>query len=139
MPVAYRFTLTLPAGMEKAAGDLGFKEVTTVTRRVLNRATVLTPVDTGRLRASLQMRVRRVGSSTTGEVFTTTAYAGAVHDGTKRATVIVPTRRKALRFVVDGKVVFAKRVVLPPRKGRPFLLRAVKEVAAQRGYRLVTR
>ncbi len=138
MPVAYRVTFTLNrAAADKAAGDAGFREVSTVTRRVFNRANVLTPVDKGRLRAGNQMRVRRVGHTTTGDVWNDTAYAGPVHDG-RRQTIIVPVRRKALRWVAGGQPVFARRVVQPARRGRPFLLRALKEVAATRGYQIVT-
>ena len=138
MPIAYRMTLKLnKTATDKAAGDAAFREVTTVTRRTFNRANVLTPVDKGRLRAGNQMRVRRIGNNSEGDIFNSTEYAGAVHDGRKQ-TIIVPSRRKALRWYVAGKPVFATRVVQPARRGRPFLLRALREVAASRGYQIVT-
>jgi hypothetical protein len=39
---------------------------------------------------------------------------------------------------LDGRVVFATKVTLPARKGRPWLRRALQEVAQQRGYRVTT-
>lgn len=135
MGVSYKLTLRIDQrAADKAGGDIAFREVTTVTRRVLNRGTVLTPVDTGRLRAANQMRVQRSGNTTVGEVWNGTEYARAVHNGTP-AQVIVPRRKKALRFVIDGEVIFARRVTLPARRGRPWLLRALREVGAAAGYR----
>lgn len=136
--VAYRLTLDLPsAAVAKLGRDVAHKEVATVTRRVFNRATVLTPVDTGLLRASNRMRVRRTSGGAEGEVWNDVEYGPAVHSG-HGPVVIRPKRAKALRFIVDGRVVFARRVTLPARRGRPWLLRALKEVAAQRGYRITT-
>lgn len=142
MAIAYRMTIKLDtASAGKAAADEAYREIVTVTRRVLNRATVLTPVRFGNLRAHNQMRTNR--AALTGEVFNDTQYAGAVHDGFKDPVVIVPKRpasrsgkkgRAALRFKVGGRVVFAKKVTIPPRRGRPFLYRALKEIATQRGY-----
>jgi phage gpG-like protein len=40
--------------------------------------------------------------------------------------VIVPKRKKYLRFVVDGKTVFAKRVVIPKR---PYIAPSIAEGA----------
>ena len=60
-------------------------------------------------------------------------YAGFVNDGTA-PHIIRPRRAQALRFVVGGRVVFAKVVHHPGTRGNPFLDRALREVAAQRGY-----
>lgn len=136
MGISFKLTLKIDrAAADKAGGDAAFREVTNVTRRVFSRANVLTPVDTGNLRAHNQMRVHRAGNTTTGEIFNDTAYARAVHGGSK-AVVIVPRTKKVLRFVVDGEVVFARRVTIPARRGRPWLLRALKEVGAQFGYQV---
>lgn len=56
-----------------------------------------------------------------------------VNDGT-RPHIIRPRRARALRFTVNGRVVFARVVNHPGTKPRPFLDRALREVAAQRGY-----
>lgn len=136
--VAYKLTLNLPPGaVMKAGRDLAHKEVTTVTRKVFNRATVLTPVRFGLLRSSNRMRVQKTATGSQGEVWNDAEYAPHVHNGSP-AVVIRPRRKRALRFFIDGRVVFATRVTLPARKGRPWLLRALKEVAAQRGYPITT-
>jgi hypothetical protein len=136
--MATHYTLTLDRGdINRLALTEAQREVTDVTRRVLNRANVLTPVKTGNLRAHNQSRVRVEGLIAVGEVFNETTYALAVHDGTKAHT-IRPVRKKALRFVVGGDVVFAKSANIPARRGRPWLLRALTEVALPQGYRLVT-
>jgi len=109
-------------------------ELETSARQVMNRAKVLAPVDTGRLRASIRIESRRTFTfRTVYTVGSDVEYAQAVHDGT-RPHVIRPVRAKALRFKVGGRVVYAKLVNHPGTKGRPFLDRALREVAAARGY-----
>ena len=110
--------------------------VTRVTRRTLNRSAVLAPVDTGNLRASGKMRVGGRGSLVVGEVEYTAKYAAAVHEG-RRALTIRPTRPGGkLRFVIDGRVVYATKVHQPARAGRPFLSTALAEVAGADGFRV---
>lgn len=60
-------------------------------------------------------------------------YAGFVNDGT-RPHQIRPKNASVLRFTVGGRVVYAKVVNHPGTRARPFLDRALREVAAQRGY-----
>jgi hypothetical protein len=63
------------------------------------------PVDTGRLRASINFEV----SGFSGRVYTNVDYAKYVEFGHRR--IIVPVRAKALRFYLRGVGwVFAKRV-----------------------------
>jgi hypothetical protein len=63
------------------------------------------PVDTGRLRASINFEV----SGLTGRVYTNVDYAKFVEFGHRR--IIVPVNAKALRFYLRGiGWVFAKRV-----------------------------
>lgn len=131
MPVAYKLTID-QRGATADARAIAYREVVSVTRRVYNRANVITPVRFGNLRAQNKMRTNR--GTLTGEVWNDTEYAGAVHDGS-RAYTVVPVRRKALRFKVAGRWVFAKRVHIPARRGRPWLHRAIKEVAVAGGYR----
>jgi hypothetical protein len=64
-----------------------------------------TPVDTGRLRASINFEV----SGLTGRVYTNVEYAKFVELGHRR--IIVPVSAKALRFYIRGVGwLFAKRV-----------------------------
>jgi|SRR6188474_776071 hypothetical protein len=126
------------AALQRVAATGAGRLVLSTTRRVLNRAKILTPVDTGTLRASQTMEVRTTGSASTGRVSTWINYALAVHEGVNHPVVIRPKRAKALRFVINGRVVYARKVTLPPRSGRPWLRTALVEVAVPAGF-VVTR
>lgn len=65
-------------------------------------------------------------------------YAGFVNDGTA-PHIIRPRRAQVLRFNVGGRTVYAKVVNHPGTRARPFLDRALREVAAARGYTFRTR
>jgi hypothetical protein len=115
--------------------DLAGKDVMRVTLRVLNRAKVTTPVDTGNLRASHQFRISSSSKKVKGEVFTKVKYALAVHEG-RRAVVIRPKNKQALAFVWHGQPMVRKWVHQPARRGRPWLRDALREVSAQEGYKM---
>jgi len=115
--------------------DLAGRDVTRITLRVLNRAKVLTPVDTGNLRASHQFRIKQSGNRVTGEVFTKVKYALAVHEG-RRPVVIRPKNKQALAFVWHGQPMVRKWVSQPARRGRPWMRDALREVATQEGYKM---
>lgn len=116
-----------------ASREAARSELTTGSRQVLNRARLLTPVDTGRLRASLRSTLNLGGDNPSFRVSTNVEYAPYVHDGT-RPHIIRPRRRQALRFRVGGMTVFAKVVHHPGTRARPFLDRALIEVARARGW-----
>jgi len=109
-----------------------------VTRGTFNRSQVLCPVNTGNLRATGQFSTQTQGLIVSGEVKYTARYAAAVHEG-RRALTITAKGNGRLRFVVDGRVVFARRVHQPARAGRPFLRTALVEVATREGLRVSTR
>jgi hypothetical protein len=109
------------------------RAVTKVVRRTLNRSAVLCPVDTGYLRASGKMNVGDRGLTIVGEVEYTARYAAAVHEG-RRALTIRAKGNGRLKFVVDGRTVYARQVHQPARAGRPFLTTALREVAAEEGF-----
>ena len=115
--------------------DLAGKDVTRITLRVLNRAKVLSPVDEGTLRASHQFRIKGTTGKVQGEVFTNVKYALAVHEG-RKATVIRPKNKQALAFVWRGRPRVRKWVHQPARPGKPWLRDALREVAAQEGYKM---
>jgi hypothetical protein len=117
--------------------DLAGRDVTRVTLKVLNRAKVKTPVDTGNLRASHQFKIKNVGEKITGEVFTNVKYALPVHEG-RRAITIYPKTKQALAFRWHGQPMVRKSVFQPARRGRPWLRDALREVAAQEGYKVQT-
>lgn len=109
-----------------------------VTRRTFNRSQVLCPVDNGTLRLSGGWNTYRVARSWRGEIEYTARYAAAVHNG-RRALTIRARGRKAMRFVVDGRVVYARSVHQPARAARPFLSRALVQIALPAGFRVVNR
>lgn len=117
--------------------DVVGKEVMRTTVKVLNRARVMTPVDTGNLRASHQFKLTRGANRITGEVFTKVKYALPLHEGVKART-IYPDKRKALKFTWHGQQFVRKSVSQPARKGRPWLRDALREVAVNEGYTMQT-
>lgn len=105
------------------------------TRRVFNRSQILVPVDNGILRASGGWRTFRVARSWRGEIEYTARYAAAVHNG-RRALTIRAKGKGRLRFVVDGRVVYARSVHQPARPARPYLGLALYQVAFPAGFRV---
>lgn len=114
--------------------DVG-KSVVKTTLKVLNRARVLTPVDTGNLRASHQFKIKNAANSIVGEVFTNVKYALPVHEG-RRAITIRPTDKQALAFRWHGQPMVRKSVYQPARRGRPWLRDSLREVATSEGYKM---
>jgi HK97 gp10 family phage protein len=122
------------AALSRSIQGASRRELEEAARQVVNRAKVLAPVDTGRLRASIRVESRR--TFTFRSVYTVGSnveYAGFVNDGT-RPHVIRPRNAQALRFRVGGRVVYARVVNHPGTRAKPFLDRALREVAASRGY-----
>lgn len=116
--------------------DVG-KDVVDTTIRVMNRAKVMCPVRTGTLRAAHNFKIRRALAKITGEVFNKVRYALPVHDGSKQH-VVYPTKKKALAFVWHGQPMVRRWVNIPAQPGRPWMRDALREVAAQRGYKMVS-
>jgi hypothetical protein len=102
--------------------------VTKVTKQILNRAKILAPVRTGRLRASGKMDIKITHFGPTGTVSFTVRYAHYVHDGT-RPHIIRAKNKKVLKFKVQGHVIYRPLVHHPGTRPRPFLTRALVEVA----------
>lgn len=125
------------AAIDDVVGDLAGKDVMRVTLKVLNRARVKTPVDTGNLRASHQFKLTKAAAGPTGEVYTMVKYALPLHEG-RRAVTIHPKTKQALAFRWHGRQFVRKSVTQPARRGRPWLRDALAEVAAAEGYRMGT-
>ena len=123
-------------GMD-AARDL----VLDMTRATLNRATVLTPVRTGRLRASNDMRLWETGLVAYGEVYNNLSYAAAVHNGAEARIIRAHDRNGgrpgALRFKQGGRVIYRREVRWPGTPPRPWLTTAMIQVAPQYGFAVV--
>lgn len=103
------------------------KPMTIAMRRDKDKSKIKILQDSGILRGSIAYKITEDG---TGVAVGTNKKYGEVHQfgGTSRipARTIVPKTAKVLRFVIDGKVVFAKRVKQKARTAiiprRPFLL-----------------
>ena len=98
------------------------------SRRVLAAARTLVGVRTGTLLTSIR---REEGVDARGRYIDVVAgvpgltdYLGFHHDGTG-PHIIRPRRRRALRFIAGGRVVFATRVRHPGTQGTFFLTRAL--------------
>lgn len=109
-----------------------------VTQDLLRRMTrvkfesrKLVRVRTGRLFSSIDTRVTALKSRTWVLVVAGgkgIGYTGYEHDGT-RPHEIRARRKKALRFILDGQVVFRKRVWHPGTTGTLFLTMALPYAA----------
>lgn len=105
--------------------------------QVLNRAKILAPVDTGRLRASGSVHYSSLfGFRPKATIVFNVDYARYVNDGT-RPHIIRPKNASVLRFVVGGRVVYARVVHHPGTRANPFLDRALREVVTGHGWRVV--
>lgn len=137
-----RHTLHLDKSALNAEGlRLARKKVNRVTRRTLNRSSVLVPVDNGPLRASGRAEPATTrGLVVVGAVVYDMEYAAAVHNGRRALTIRAKTRADGrqgmLRFTVNGRVVYAREVHQKARAGRPYLATALREVAAEEGFRV---
>ena len=150
-------THVLAVGVSMAA-----PHVAQTTRAVLNRARVLTPKRTGNLANAHQMTMRARRTFVAGRIENRVKYFMPVHDGSKahritakhkgalvfywkrvgmvtvvpkvprtRYTGVIKSKRKGVRFHI-GK----GYVNHPGTKARPFLMRALEEVATARGYKV---
>ena len=127
------------AALNRTFSATGRREGDAAARQVVARAKVLAPVDTGRLRASIRVERRSFfGLRQRWTVGSDVDYAPMVNDGTK-PHIIRPKRAKALRFKVGGKTVYAMVVHHPGTRARPFLDRALQDVARGRGYDITQR
>ena len=66
------------------------------------------------------------------------SYARAVHDGRPAITIRPKKGKKALRFKIGGRFVFARTVEQPARKGQPYLREGAAEVQ-RKGYDFLDR
>ena len=120
-------------GARISAREVGRREVTSMTRKVMNRATMLCPVDTGFLRAHHRMKIKDLKTRVKGEVINDAKYAAAVHDGSP-PHIIRARRKKALRFTVGGETIIVRAVRHSGAAGRPWLDKALV-VAVNEGWR----
>lgn len=110
----------------KKAPQIVSKELETATKDsakfILKTEKEEVPVKTAQLKRSITMEYRPISAS----IYPTVKYALPVHEGSK-PHVILPTRKKLLRFKVNGKWVFARKVKHPGNKANKFVERTVSK------------
>ena len=115
--------------------DVARRLVTRVVRQTQNRSKIQTPVDTGFLRGSHVSKIVVHGSKVIGTITVLAEYALPVHEGWQRTAPIRPVRKQALKFKIGGNTVIVKAVYAPASyPGRPFLRRALYQVAVPEGF-----
>lgn len=160
MPLKARIELDNAQVLSVAMGQTS-PVVAKVTRRALNRAEVLAPVDTGNLRASHSMTMKVSRTQCVGRVETRVKYATYVHNGTvphiiraRRAKAlvfnwkaqggirtVVPKKgrgRTGMRKGKNGAYLYISKgfVRHPGTKARPWLYRALRETATLEGFKV---
>jgi hypothetical protein len=101
-----------------------------VLAKVSGGSAALLNVKTGRLRDSIQIEGRtRVGGVTKGAVFAQDPqpYFYAHEKGHPSPYAIIATNARALRWMQEGKVRFAKQVTHPPIPAKRFFARTEEE------------
>lgn len=127
MPVSHRLdTAAVAALLRSPAGPVA-RDILRRGKRVEAAAKRLCPVDSGRLRSSIDTELRGSSAGPVARIGTNVEYAEAVHNGTgiygPKGAPIRPKRKKVLMFKVGGEVVFARSV--KGMKPRPFLVNAL--------------
>jgi hypothetical protein len=107
------------------------RELDRISLIVMNKARTLVGVRSGLLISTIR---REDGQGPTGRYVDVvagvpglTGYLGYHHDGTP-PHVIRPRRRKVLRFLSGGRVVYARHVNHPGSRGTHFLTRALDAI-----------
>lgn len=123
------------AQADRVARRSGTRLVTLATVRTHARTNVLTPVNTGNLRARNQMKVRSGSRRVRGVVWNSTRYAMSVHDGA-RPHIIRPRRKQALWWEgLDHPVAMVRH---PGVRARPFMATALRGACTPLGFRVMT-
>ena len=89
-------------------------------------ATINCPVDKGRLRSAIHLSPNVPGFEEY-LLYDDVEYAEAIEYGTS-PHIIKPVNGKALKFKVDGKTVFAKKINHPGTESQPFFRPALDQV-----------
>lgn len=126
-----RRILTSPSGpVAKALLVRGYR-VQALAKKNLGGGTGTGPkrIDTGRLRSSIAVELRRGPRGLLVRIGTNVEYAIFVHEGTgiygKNARPIKPKTKRYLRFKVKGSKRYTYATQVKGMKGNPFLVKAL--------------
>lgn len=103
-----------------------FTEVKKAANETRSEAVQRTPVKTGQLRASWQVREKRLGDKGEIQILNNTKYWAAIEYGTK-PRIIRAVKKRVLANRKTGEV-FGKQVNHPGTRPRPMIRPAVKKV-----------
>ncbi|ADD81130.1 gp25 [Rhodococcus phage ReqiPine5] len=119
-----------PSGLADQVQFILSRRTASITRQIAAQAKMNVPVKTGNLGRSIQEDpIKATGPfSVSGGVTANTNYAASVHDGTRPHVIRPKAGKKALKFNVGGRTVFAKKVNHPGTRPRPFLKNAAETV-----------
>ena len=88
-------------------------------------------VRSGRLRASVRGSASVLGETVVGVLGTLPLDYARVHELGRGRLEIRPRMKKALKITLaGGRVILRKRALLPPYKGKPYLLPALRDALA---------
>lgn len=126
--VTARFNVDMGA-LGAEVGPILVRNAASITRRITAQAKANVPVRTGNLGRSIEEDpIRFVGPFRLETGVTAKAhYAGAVHDGYPEKRIFAKGGG-VLAFEIGGKKIFAKSVLRPAARARPFLKNAAESV-----------
>lgn len=110
-----------------APGSPLYPQMVRIGHTVATVARINAPVDTGRLRQSIDVEMISRPPKLTARIVVPVNYALWVHEG---HGLILPRRARVLAWQRGGQKHFARRV--RPVRGRPFLTDAAREVTGKR-------
>jgi hypothetical protein len=126
-----------PSEMRAVVNAFARRDAERVADQTIERARILAGtrfnVQTGRYRNGFQKRSKFTARGPGWEVFNPVSYAPYLEEGTK-PHIIRPKTKKALRFKVGGRTVFAAFVNHPGTKAGHVLTDAVRQAGIANGY-----
>lgn len=131
--------MSIAAQLQRTVRNAGAQAMVAGVETMARATERAAPVDTGELKRSRRISpVRPTATGFSVDIVFTAPQANWTNDGTRPHT-IRPRRRKALRFVVGGRTVFARVVHHPGNRGTHWFDRVVNVAAwsqaLRRGFR----
>lgn len=119
-----------PNGAASQVQEVLAKRINSIDRQIAAQAKMNVPVKTGNLGRSIEPDALKVTGlfTVTGGVTANANYAAAVELGTRPHVIRPKGGKRALKFNVGGRTVFATSVNHPGTRPRPFLKNAAETV-----------